>query len=174
MTTMRPIAFVLALALAAAACGDGSSSTTTDPTETLPPNPLAACEEGSPDCEDMLDGTQEPPLLPDEPDGGADPSSAPMVLGGGLTVPEALQTDAVGTIAVQGFVVLDAQGTRLCEALAESYPPQCGGAFLMLSGLETIDPDELQTAEGVTWSNEPVTVLGEITDGTLSVDPLSL
>jgi hypothetical protein len=96
-----------------------------------------------------------------------------MVVDGGLTVSEALATVATGPIAVSGFVVEDAAGLRLCEVLLESYPPQCGGASIPLADTSTIDPDELQAAQGVVWTDSPVTVLGEIVDGTLVPTPLS-
>ena len=96
-----------------------------------------------------------------------------FVVGGGLAVSEALTTDATGVLAVKGFVVADADGIRLCEALAESMPPQCGGASIDLANLDAIDPDELRTEQGVTWSDSTVTVLGEIVDGMLVPTALS-
>ncbi|NIR41603.1 MAG: hypothetical protein GWN79_26950, partial [Actinobacteria bacterium] len=83
------------------------------------------------------------------------------------------ETDATGVIAVKGFVVADADGIRLCDLLAESLPPQCGGTWIELANLDAIDPDELKTEQGVTWTDFPVTVLGEIVDGVLTPTPLS-
>ena len=34
-----------------------------------------------------------------------------------------------------GFIVADGAGTNLCDALAESYPPQCGGVIVELADL---------------------------------------
>jgi hypothetical protein len=163
---------VVLVALFAAACGDGGTTADAPGSEPLPPDPAATCPEGTPDCNDTP-GLSEPPILPGEPDEGVDPGATPMPVDGGLTVSEALGTDAGGPIAVSGFVVEDAAGLRLCEALAESYPPQCGGAALPLADTSTIDPDELQSAQGVTWTDYPVTVLGEIVDGVLVPTPLS-
>ncbi|HSG79226.1 MAG TPA: hypothetical protein VLD62_06590 [Acidimicrobiia bacterium] len=181
---IRFLALVAALALVAVACGTESTSdaagapTVTDaPTETLPPNPAAgACLAGAPDCQDIPGaGLDEPPILEDEPDLSVDPSEgvSGFVVGGGLTVAEALTTDATGVLAVKGFVVADGDGIRLCELLAESMPPQCGGASIEMANLDAIDPDELKTDQGVTWSDFTVTVLGEIVDGVLTPTPFS-
>jgi hypothetical protein len=168
---MRKMLTAVALiALLAAACGDDG---TAEGSEQLPPDPAATCPEGTPDCNDTP-SLAEPPILPGEPDDGVAPGSgSPMVVDGALSVSEALATDASGPIAVSGFVVDDAAGLRLCEVLLESYPPQCGGASIPLAGTGTIDPDELQIAQGVTWTDAPVTVLGEIVDGVLVPTPLS-
>ena len=97
-----------------------------------------------------------------------------MLVDGGLTVAEALTTDAVGIIAVTGFIVVNDSGAHLCELLAESLPPLCGGAAIEVADLSTIDPDSLSEAQGVTWTDQPVTILGEIVDGTLVPDPFSI
>jgi hypothetical protein len=172
---MRKMLTAFALvALLAAACGDDDGSAGASGSGELPPDPAAAtCPEGTPDCNDTP-GLSEPPILPGEPDEGVAPDSGtPMVVDGGLTVSEALATDAAGPIAVSGFVIGDAGGLRLCEVLLESYPPQCGGASIALADSSTIDPDELQAAQGVTWTDYPVTVLGEVVDGVLVPTPLS-
>lgn len=51
---------------------------------------------------------------------------------GGVTVSEALASDSqVGWI--RGFLLAERkQPVMLCEALVESFPPQCGGAALIL------------------------------------------
>ncbi len=59
---------------------------------------------------------------------------------------------------------------RLCEALAESFPPQCGGASVPVSGHVGTSSIPLVSEQGVTWTDQPVTFLGEIIDGTLVVD----
>jgi hypothetical protein len=174
----------VAVMLVAAACGDAEPAAdaapttvaSTPPSESLPPNPAAgACLEGDPNCNDIPGLEPEPPILPDEPDLGADPGegTSGMVIGGGLTIAEALGTDSTGVIAVQGFVISDANGMRLCEALAESYPPQCGGASIEIANLDAVDPDDLTTAQGVTWTDYSVTILGEIIDGVLTPTPFS-
>ncbi len=164
------VLLIASLALVAAACGGGE-----DDAAALPVNDGDApaidttCLVEEPECDDTPAG--EPQDLP--PPGDNPATSDGFVVDGGLTVTAALQTDAIGIVAVQGFVVATAEDVRLCEALAESFPPQCGGASIVLEGLEQIDPEELSTEGDVSWTNLTVTILGELIDGTLVTDPLS-
>ena len=170
MTLRQRWGLVAALTLVVAACGTGSDAEGVD---ALPPDPAGACLEGDPDCRD-IPGNE--PLPPNgEPDLSQEPGDDGVDVGvdGGLTVSDALTSTTEGVIAVAGFIVADASGLRLCEALAESLPPQCAGAALPLSDLESVDPDDLRTEQGVTWSDYPVTVFGEIVDGTLQATPFS-
>lgn len=174
-STIRLAAIVAALALFAGACG-GTTDTDDPGTDGLPINPAAACIETQPDCEDTID-TNEPLFLDDEPTDGVEPgdvvNGGALAPNGGLTVADALAGDAEGILAVKGFVVSAEGGARLCDLLAESLPPQCGGAAIELAGLDTIDPDELSEAQGVTWSARPITLLGEIVDGVFTPTPFS-
>ena len=77
-----------------------------------------------------------------------------------------------GDIAVAGFLVVVDGQARLCEALAESFPPQCGGASVALSDYDQVDPDDLQSEGAVTWTDYAVTVFGEMVDGTLVATPI--
>jgi hypothetical protein len=191
----RLVLLVAVVAIVAAACGDSESDTAASPTApvgaeepaVLPPNPnpddtppiAGACLEGEPDCQDnpaLGDPVQDLPLPgEDDGEGGADgdnPSTG-MLVGGGLTVAEALETDASGVIAVQGFLLINVDGeARLCDALAESFPPQCGGASITVTNYEEVLGTPLQAEQGVSWTDETVTFLGEIVDGTFVVDPL--
>ena len=171
---VRVIGLVAALSLLAAACGDGVEEA---PTASLPVNddPAAApasgtCLEGEPDCDDTGDMVTPPiPLEDVEPGDGV--VSGGMTTDGGLTVSDALAGGADGIIAVQGFLLDDGSGARLCEALAESYPPQCGGTFVPVSNYEEVLGVPLQSAQGVTWTDEVVTFFGEIINGEFVVDP---
>jgi hypothetical protein len=188
---LGPAALLLAVALVAAACGggddDGSAPqppgseepapvlpTNDDPGAT-PPAAAGACLEGEPDCVDTLVGDPVPlPPPGDDPagDDGGPVVSGGMLVDGGLTVSEALATDATGVIAVRGFLLDDGSGARLCEALAESYPPQCGVASIAVTGYEEMVDVPLVQAQGVTWTDQTVSLLGEIVDGVLVVDPM--
>ena len=153
------VAGLLALAVLAAACG----------TESADPSPDAAagaCLVGDPDCGDLgVVNNDEPLFIDDEPTDGAPPDDAVgMLVDGGLTVEEALATDASGVLAVQGFYVNDGSTVRLCDALAESFPPQCGGASIEVDGLDEEELD-YQREAGVTWTNETTIVFCEIIDG---------
>ena len=151
-----------AFALVLAACG-GADETTAD----LPVNDNAdvggpaagACLVGEEDCNDTPGG--EPQVLP--------PPASQGDLAVTLTVAEAANTS--GQVIVNGFLVDVAGESRLCEVLAESFPPQCGGASITMTSLEQVDPDDLKTEGDVTWTDFPVTVLGEMVDGTLVVAP---
>ena len=75
-----------------------------------------------------------------------------------IEVPEVLAAGA-GDVSVIGYVVIDDNGARLCEVLAESFPPQCGGASLMIA-----NPDDLTVAlereQSVQWTDERVQLDG--------------
>ena len=187
----RVVALLALVALVVAACGGDSSNDEPAPLapaagseqpDPLPPNddpggaPAIAgtCLEGEPDCLDTLEPGQEPQDLPpsvDEPGtAGGSVAGGGMLVAGGLTVSEALATDAI-IIAVQGHLLDDGSGARLCEALAESYPPQCGGASIPVTGYEEVIAVPLASAQGVTWTDQSVSLFGEIIDGILVVDP---
>ena len=82
--------------------------------------------------------------------------------GTGISVQEAFEhgpTDDI--VAVSGALFVDAEGTvRLCDAIAESFPPQCGGPSLLVEGLNLAGL-ELDEANGVRWA-ESVTLLGSV------------
>ena len=151
------------LTLAVAACGGAEDSAAELPTNddaAVSGLSAGACLEGEPDCNDTVVG--EPTNLP-EP-GGDDTPIANLSIADAAT--------ASGQVMVTGFLVDVAGESRLCEALAESFPPQCGGASITLTSLEQIDPDELKTEGDVTWTDFVVTVFGEMVDGTLVVTPV--
>ena len=99
-------------------------------------------------------------------------SSSGMTVDGGLTIPEAINYQGEEVIAVKGYVVRDGETNKLCEVLAESYPPQCGGATLTVENPETLDSLVLIEAEGIQWSEDYVTVFGHISDGVITIDPM--
>ena len=92
---------------------------------------VAACEQGPTTKLDAASADsqadEDPSAHPTAPLGG-DSGSSGFVVDGGLTVPEAIAYEGNQVVAVQGFVYRDGQTDALCELLAESYPPQCGGA----------------------------------------------
>ena len=56
---------------------------------------------------------------------------------GPLTVEQALSSSPEEPVTVTGFVVApEGQPVRLCSALLESYPPQCGEPSLVVEGLD--------------------------------------
>jgi hypothetical protein len=83
--------------------------------------------------------------------------------GPGLTVAEALThgpTDDL--VTVTGALFVDADGTvRLCDAIAESFPPQCGGDRIVVQGLDLDDIDDIQEENDVRWA-ESITLFGSV------------
>ena len=177
MKTRRTYLLVAMMALALAACGGGTAD---DDTASLPINDdpassggaaAGACLAGEPDCNDIGDdGGAEPLPLPGDDEPNDSSTSGGMVVDP-MRVSEALTIDVEGVIAVQGFFFEDGSGPRLCDALAESFPPQCGEASIPVSGYEEVIDVPLQSEQGVTWTDQTVTFLGEVVDGTLVVDP---
>lgn len=108
------------------------------------------------------EGGSDDPVDSDDPpvlviaDGG--PGDEP-----GFSVAEALThgpTDDL--VMVTGALFVDADGTvRLCDAIAESFPPQCGGDRIVVEGLDLADVPDLQEENGVRWA-ESATLFGSV------------
>ena len=170
------------LALVAAACGTSDEQPAptvpvgaSDEPSALPPNPnpddtpavAGACVEGEPDCNDTLAIGDEPQDLPPP---GDDVSPSGMLVDGGLSVSDAVKVSRAGPIAVKGFLFIDDEGARLCEVLAESFPPQCGGVFVSIEGFEEVLDAPLSDSQGISWTDQHVSFLGEFVNGTFVVD----
>lgn len=169
MRTTRTLLLCAALAAALVACGGDAGEDELPINTGTPPAATGACLVDEPDCNDIgvPDGGELPP-----------PGDDGEVVTGGmvaepLTVSQALVSDIGGVIAVQGFLFDDGSGPVLCDALAESFPPQCGGDSLPVSGHEEAVDVPIISEQGVTWTDQPVVLLGEYIDGTLVVDPTS-
>jgi hypothetical protein len=83
--------------------------------------------------------------------------------GPGLSVADALDHQATDDIVtVSGALFVNADGTvLLCDAIAESFPPQCGGERIRVEGLDLAAVPGLQTEGDVSWA-EGVTLLGSV------------
>ena len=91
-------------------------------------------------------------------------------VGPGISVTEALDSTLTGRLLVNGFIVTAPDGlVYLAELLAESFPPQPGGDKLIVEGLDIDAFTGLTSAQGITWSDETVQVLGIVADGTLTI-----
>jgi hypothetical protein len=86
-----------------------------------------------------------------------------------FTVAEALRTEADGPIRVRGTLIADAREVRLCSAILESHPPQCGQPSLRVRGLDLVGVSNMEQARGVRWTNREATLTGEVEDGVLTV-----
>jgi hypothetical protein len=82
--------------------------------------------------------------------------------GAGMSVADALGHQATDDlVVVAGALFVDATGgVLLCDAIAESFPPQCGGDRIAVEGLDLASLD-LEEANGVRWA-EAVTLLGSV------------
>ncbi|RZV45503.1 MAG: hypothetical protein EX267_05260 [Acidimicrobiia bacterium] len=107
------------------------------------------CLAGEPVCEDTFPDSGEPPVPPPP----------------GLAITSVVDTPIDGGFVISGFYFDDGTGARLCEALAESFPPQCGGASIPFDNTAGADLGVLSIEQGVTWSDQPVLVEGEVIDG---------
>lgn len=102
------------------------------------------------------------------------PASSPAgdfvsATGPGLTVGEALDSTLDQFLLVNGYLLAKGDDVFLCSALAESYPPQCGGDRLRVVGLDLDSVTGLETHEGTAWSPGHVQVLGTVTGGVMTV-----
>ncbi len=88
---------------------------------------------------------------------------------GSVAVADVAATPIDGPFVMSGFWLDDGTGPRLCEALAESFPPQCGGASVPLDLRGAAAPDGLQQEGEVQWSEEPTSVEGQVVDGVFVV-----
>lgn len=79
---------------------------------------------------------------------------------------EAINSD--GVVELEGFVVIRDGLGRLCEVLRESFPPQCGGPAVEIANIEAVEV-ELTTAQSVSWTDQRVTLTGEVASGVLTV-----
>jgi hypothetical protein len=147
----RATLFTLLLAMAAGACGDAGGDTTT--TTSGPDAQPATTTSVAPATTTSI------PMAPDEP---VDPGTAASLADG---------TPAV----VTGFLVDDDGILRLCSVLAESYPPQCGGPWIDVEGIDRSDVVGVSTVRepgfaNVAWTDFPITISGTVDSGALQAD----
>ena len=138
------------------------------------PDVLVACAEDQPDCQDTLATGDLPtggndPLAPSTEPGDGSISSG-MIADGGLSVSEAIGYEGSQPVAIHGYVVRTSDAAQLCEALAESYPPQCGGASLVLTNPDATNGIPLVEDGDVQWSPDIVILIGTVTGNKLTID----
>jgi hypothetical protein len=97
---------------------------------------------------------------------GDDDAGSPA---GAVFIEEAIDAGSDEAQLVSGNLLALGEEVRLCSALAESFPPQCGGASLLVEGLSLGDVDGLITEGDVSWTDRPIELLGVVADGTLTV-----
>ena len=122
---------------------------------------LAACTAQGPDA--TVDDDDTPPA-------STAPGNEPVLVisdgdagDAGLSVADALGHQATDDlVSVTGALFVDADGgVLLCDAIAESFPPQCGGARIGVDGLDLSTVPDLQEESGVQWA-ESVVLVGSV------------
>jgi inhibitor of cysteine peptidase len=89
-----------------------------------------------------------------------------------IGIAELLGNGEPRTATVMGFVLWDDTAARLCEVLMESFPPQCGGLAVVIANPEALDTGDLQTAQGVQWTDRFVELTGSFDGNQLTLDLL--
>ncbi len=106
----------------------------------------------------------------DDGDDEGDVVSGPISgVGPGITVGVALISNLTGPLLVNGQLHVENGRVRLCEVLAESFPPRCAGKYLVVEGLDLMTIGGLKTEGAVTWSDQTVQVLGTVEGEVLTV-----
>ena len=72
---------------------------------------------------------------------------------------------------MRGTLIADPSGVRLCSALLESHPPQCGQPSHAVRGLDLVGVSNMEQAKGVGWTAREVTLEGAVEHGVLNVAP---
>lgn len=105
---------------------------------------------------------------------GAEPADGTQSgVGPGISVAEAIAGDFEGPVLVNGYLFVDTEAeVTLADMVLESYPPQPGGATLVVEGLD-LSQVELRSDQGMSWTDETIQVLGTVADGKLVVDALT-
>ncbi len=89
--------------------------------------------------------------------------------GGPITVEQLLARSSDTPVAVQGLLHVERGVARLCAAILESYPPQCGEPSVELVELEVAAVEGATTAAGVSWKEGAVLNLERAADGRFTV-----
>ena len=108
-------------------------------------------------------GTREPA------DDAGSPKVSGIAAGPGISIEQALASKLTEALLVNGNLLAEGGEVRLCSALAESFPPQCGGASLQVEGVKLEEVDGLLTEGDVSWTDRPIQLLGVVEDGVLTV-----
>lgn len=162
---LMTLAFVAVIGAVAAGCA--ASEGRGDPSADGVAVVTGACSEEVLDCSDtLIDGD-----LPPAPAGSEDesPDSAGFIVDGGIDISEAIAYEGTEVVAVRGYFVADGQTARLCEVLAESYPPQCGGVHVVVTNPEALSHTVLIEEGDTQWSEDWVIVLGHVVGGELTI-----
>ena len=104
--------------------------------------------------------------------GGSDRQGA---VGGAPLLTPAEADGRAGLVAVQGFLWARPGDNvfRLCDAVLESFPPQCGEPAVAVTGLDVTGIAGIEFSQNVFWA-EGVRARGDLADGTLAAEAVEL
>lgn len=102
-------------------------------------------------------------------DGGGSTSAPITTAAGPITVQQLVERSADTPIQVRGLLIDDGGGPRLCDAILESYPPQCGEPSVELVEVDVASVEGTTTAQGVSWKEAAVLTVQRAPDGRFTV-----
>jgi hypothetical protein len=102
------------------------------------------------------------------------PATAGLGAGPGVSIQEALASGRAEPLLVNGNLLADGDEILLCDALAESFPPQCAGPQLHVEGLNLDEVDGLVREGEVAWTDRPTQLLGTVEGDKLVVSSTSV
>jgi hypothetical protein len=111
----------------------------------------------------------EPQPAPTQP-----PATAGLGAGPGISIEEALASGSAEPLLVNGNLLAEHDEVRFCDALAESFPPQCAGPQLHVEGLNLDEVDGLVREGEVAWTDRPTQLLGTVEGDKLVVSSTSV
>jgi hypothetical protein len=103
-----------------------------------------------------------------EPAPQPQPPIAGIGAGPGISIDEAIAFESNEPLLVNGNIWADGDKIYFCDALLESYPPQCPASRLEVVGLDLAEVDGLQRVGDIAWS-ERTQLLGVVADGKITV-----
>jgi hypothetical protein len=103
-----------------------------------------------------------------EPASQPQPPVAGIGAGPGISIDEAIALESDEPLLVNGTVWADGDKIYFCDAVLESYPPQCPANRLEVVGLDLAEVDGLQRVGDIAWS-ERTQLLGVVAGGKITV-----
>ncbi|MEO1061849.1 MAG: hypothetical protein AAFZ07_10555 [Actinomycetota bacterium] len=94
------------------------------------------------------------------------PATAPS---GVLTVEGALDLSGSSVVDVAGFLHIDDRGPKLCSAILESFPPQCGEPAIFLVDFDPGTVPDLEEEQGISWAEGYLAPLQRVEGSTFRV-----
>ncbi len=88
-----------------------------------------------------------------------------------VSIRQAIEARSQAPQRVRGYLVSARnQPIRLCEALAESFPPQCGEPSLTVYELDLEKVEGMRYEDGVSWTEGPIELIGPVRKGVLVIE----